>query len=159
VKKASLLLLFLLTFSSLSYGQFANSQKRGKWRFGGNIGGTFGNTTSILVAPSAIYDYNKYLSWGGGITFQYAGNNLNSATRLGVNLIGLVNPIEMIQFSTALEYSRIKFSDQLPSYIPSLFLGIGYRTENVTVGLEYDVLHEPGKSPHLRTQPFIRVYF
>ncbi|MBT8273653.1 MAG: alpha-ketoglutarate decarboxylase, partial [Bacteroidia bacterium] len=45
-------------------------------------------------------------------------------------------------------------------WYPALFLGAGYRTGNVTVGIRYDVLYDEDKSIYADPWiPFIRVYF
>lgn len=53
-----------------------NTQKSNFWQkvqFGGGLGLGFGsNYTNITVAPSAIYNFNQYVSAGLGLQYSYA---------------------------------------------------------------------------------------
>ena len=43
---------------------------------------------------------------------------------------------------------------------PALFLGVGYRSGNVTFGIRYDVLYDKDKSIYFDPwAPFVRFYF
>jgi hypothetical protein len=130
-----------------------------------NVGGGF---TDITVAPSAIYNVNDYVSLGIGIQGSYASvkNDYNSFI-YGGSLIGLFNPIEQIQFSIELEQLRVNNTyETIPNSIKNsfwntgLFIGAGYRTNNVTIGARYNVLYNEKDDVYANAfMPFIRVYF
>lgn len=134
--------------------------------FGGSLGLSFGSGfTNIVVAPSVIYDVNQYFSAGAGIQGSYVNfkNNFESYI-YGASLIALVNPIEQIQFSAELEQLRVNttydnnFKDDF--WNTALFLGAGYRTNNITVGVRYNVLFKESNNVYNEAfMPFVRVYF
>ena len=137
--------------------------------FGGGLGLNVGNGyTDIGISPSAIYKINEYISIGTGLQLSYVSvkNNYNSFI-YGASLITLVNPIDKIQLS--LELEQLKVNTHYESYfqIPSkhfwntgLFLGAGYRTNNVTIGGRYNVLYDQNDGVYSNAfMPFIRVYF
>ncbi|MEM7085163.1 MAG: alpha-ketoglutarate decarboxylase [Bacteroidota bacterium] len=148
-------------------------------RFGGGIGLSFGNGFfSGTLAPSAIYDFNEQFSAGVGLNGTY--NTLKptdrnfgySSTILGGSILTLFNVIPEIQLSSEFEqlYVTRKYdtgnTDTLAVveddryWYPALFLGAGYRTNNVTVGIRYDVLYDEGRSIYANAwAPFFRVYF
>ena len=168
------LFLVLFTFSLGGFCQDSTSVKNKsefwkKVQFGGGLGLNVGNGfTEIMVAPSALYNVNNYISLGVGLQGSYVAvkSNYNSAL-YGGSLIGLVNPIPQIQLSVELE--QLKVNTQYESYfqIPSkhfwntgLFLGAGYRTNNVTIGGRYNVLYNENDGVYSNAfMPFIRVYF
>lgn len=139
-------------------------------RFGGGIGLNFGDGFfSGTLAPAAIYDVNPYVSLGLGLTGSYSSQrNDFSSTIFGGNIIGLFNPIPEVQLSTEFEQLNInqRFENGVNPDIKdnfwasALFLGVGYRTGNITIGIRYDVLYDEDKSiyedPWL---PFVRFWF
>ena len=138
-------------------------------RFGGGIGLSFGDGFfSGTVAPSAIYEFNPQVSLGVGLngTFNKQKNTYKS-TVLGGSLIGLFNPIREIQLSAEFEELNVsrnwddRFSRANENYwYPALFLGAGFRSRNVAVGIRYDVLYDKSKSIYADPwAPFVRVYF
>jgi len=134
--------------------------------FGGSLGLSIGSGfTNIVVAPSVIYDVNDYFSAGGGLQGSYVNwkNNFESYI-YGASLIGLVNPIEQIQLSAELEQLRVNttyednFKDNF--WNTALFLGAGYRANNVTIGVRYNVLFKESNNVYNEAfMPFIRIYF
>ena len=139
-------------------------------RFGGGLGLSFGNGFfSGSLAPSAIYEFNPYVAAGIGLNVTYSEqNNVFNSTVLGGSIIGLYNPIQDIQLSTEFEqlYVNRNFDENFISNIddkywyPALFLGVGYRTGSVTVGIRYDVLYDEDKSIYADPwMPFFRVFF
>ena len=89
------------------------------------------------------------------------------STILGGSLIGLFNPIEAIQLSA--EFVELNVNRKWENYLsledekywyPALFVGAGYRTQNITFGLRYDLLYNEEKSIFADAwMPFVRVYF
>lgn len=167
LKTIVLTLSLLLAFNS-SFAQ--DDDKNEFWehvRFGGGIGLSTGNNIfSATLAPSAIYDFNKQFSLGLGLSGSYLSSKNNfKSTILGGSVIGLYNPIKDIQISGEFEQNHVKrnfdnsmFDDNY--WIPSFFVGAGYRTQNVTFGIRYDLLYDENKSIYANAwAPFVRVYF
>ncbi len=138
-------------------------------RFGGGIGLSFGDGFfSGTLAPSAIYQFNEQVSLGVGLNGTYnSRKDFYKSTVFGGSLIGLFNPIQAIQLSAEFEElnvsrnwdDRLGVSDENYWY-PALFLGAGYRTRNVAVGIRYDVIYDKDKSIYADPwAPFVRVYF
>jgi len=138
-----------------------------KVQFGGGLGLGFGSGfTNISLAPSAIYNVNKYFSAGVGLQYSYLKQrDFYTSSQYGASLIGLVNPIEEIQLSVELEQLRVNvdFEDTNTSrdfWNTGLFLGAGYRTENITIGARYNVLFDKDKGVYGDAlMPFVRVFF
>lgn len=137
-------------------------------RFGGGVGLSFGDGFfSGTLAPSAIYDFNRQFSLGLGLNGTYSSRkNLYKSTVLGGSLIGLFNPIDEIQISAEFEELNVsrKFDDPIYEddnyWYPALFVGAGYRSRNVTIGVKYDLLYSDTKSIYANAwMPFVRFYF
>jgi hypothetical protein len=136
-------------------------------QFGGGLGlGIGSGFTNISIAPSAIYNFNEYVAAGVGLQYSYLRQrDFFSSSMYGASLIGLFNPIEEVQFSVELEQLRVNltydnsdFSDDF--WNTGLFLGAGYRTNNVTIGARYNVLFVDDKGVYGDAfMPFIRVFF
>lgn len=137
--------------------------------FGGGLGIGFGsNYTNVALAPSAIYDFNQYISAGIALQGSYVRDKrFYESYMYGPSLIILGNPIPQIQLSAELEQLRVNvdYDDDLgfPNqnfWNTALFLGAGYRTNNVTIGVRYNVLHDSDKNVYSDAlMPFVRVYF
>lgn len=164
-------LIFLLTLSAKSQNRNFPTQDN-FWshvRFGGGVGLGFGDGWfSGTLAPSAIYEFNHQFALGAGLSATYAKHRDEyNATILGGSLIGLFNPIPEIQLSAELEEAHVNRNFELDGldlsdnyWVPSLFLGAGYRTQNITFGVKYNVLHDEEKSIYADAIiPFVRVYF
>ena len=161
---------FLAIFVAIICVNFASAQSdipaSQRVHFGGTLGLSFGSGfTNIVVAPSVIYDVNQYFSAGAGVQGSYVSwkNNFESYI-YGASIIALVNPIEQIQLSAELEQLRVNttyqdnFKDNF--WNTALFVGAGYRTNNVTVGVRYNVLFKESNNVYNEAfMPFIRVYF
>ncbi|WP_223845525.1 hypothetical protein [Flavobacterium selenitireducens] len=149
------------------------------WRrvqVGGGLGLGIGNGyTDIAVAPSAIYNFNRYFAAGVGITGNYVrfcdySSSIDEYRSwiYGGSLIALVMPIEQLQLSFELEQLRVNsriehFEDGTihdDFWNTGLFVGAGYRTQNVTVGIRYNLLFDADKTVYADSwMPFVRVYF
>ena len=145
-----------------------------KVQFGGGLGLSFGNNfTDIAVAPSGIYNFNEQFALGAGLQFNYVrSKDYYESTSYGVNLIALYSPIPQLQLSAELEQLRVNNSIDIYSqgyyygkvkdnfWNTGLFVGAGYRTSNVTVGVRYNVLYKTDNYVYSQAwMPFIRVYF
>ena len=138
-------------------------------QFGGAFGLSLGNEyTDITIAPSAIYNFNDHFALGTGLQYSHLKQkNYYSSNVVGGNLIGLYNPIEEIQLSLEVEevhvtnsyvdlYNNIKKS----FWNTGLYVGGGYRAENVTIGARFNLLFDKNKDIYGDAfMPFIRVYF
>jgi hypothetical protein len=165
------MLIFVLSFFQTVISQ-DNISKSLFWenvQFGGGLGLGFGNGfTNISVAPSAIYNFNEYVSAGLGVQYSYISQkNIYSSNLFGGSILTLINPIPEIQISGELEQLRVNstfkgtsggFNDSF--WNTALFFGAGYRTNNVTIGARYNVLHKDNQGVYTTAlQPFVRVYF
>jgi len=167
-KRICILLLFL-NGSFWSFGQSTNSTNdfMSRVQFGGEIGAQFGNNfTEVTLAPSAIYNFNRYVSAGAGLRGGYLKErNFYDAWIYGGSLIALFNPIREIQLSAELEQLRYNFSYSGPFayddnfWNTGLYLGAGYNSGNVVIGIRYNVLFDNDKFNSQPWFPFVRVYF
>ena len=161
--------IFLFFVSTIGFSQATTkSVFWEKVQFGGGLGLGFGTGfTNIAVAPSAIYNVNQYFATGLGLQYNYLSQkNQFSSHQYGVSVIALVNPIQEIQFSTELEQLRVTTSYENPAFASenfwntALFLGVGYRTNNVTIGGRYNVLYKQDRNVYGSAfMPFVRVFF
>ncbi|MFL1011062.1 alpha-ketoglutarate decarboxylase [Flavisericum labens] len=152
-----------------SFAQEKNNKFWDQVRFGGGLGLNFGDGFfSATIAPSAIYEFNKHFASGIGLNATF--NNQKSvykSTILGGNLIALANIIDAFQLSA--EYEQLHLNRRYnvnlnitdDSYwAPALFLGAGYRSGSITLGVRYDLLYDETKSVYADPwMPFIRFYF
>lgn len=167
------LLVFACSFMTLAIAQqsgFESQDDFGKQvRFGGGLGLSFGNGFfSGTLAPSAIYEFNRQFALGVGLNGTYnSRKNFYKSTIFGGSVLGLFNPIQEIQLSAEFEELNVHrnwendldIADQNYWY-PALFMGVGYRTQNITIGIRYDVLYDEDKSIYADPfVPFVRVYF
>lgn len=170
----SFVLMFFITLESKVNAQENEAIKSKSifWervQFGGGLGLGFGNGyTNIIVAPSAIYNFNEYVAAGLGIQYSYVNQKgFYQSNIYGGSIIALFNPIEVIQLSTEIEQLRVNTSydafyggDTDNFWNTALFLGAGYRTQNVTLGLRYNVLYKENQGVYANAFiPFIRVFF
>ena len=167
---------FLICFNYYDVNAQDSSEKNLKsnfWKkvqFGGGLGlGIGSGYTDITVAPSAIYNFNELFSLGTGLQFSYISQkDLYKSTVAGVNVIGLFNPIEQVQLSLEVEEVNVSTKFQYVGnttvkdnfWNTGLFIGAGYRANNVTIGARYNLLFDKDKSVYSDAfMPFVRVYF
>lgn len=170
----SLIFIFFISVNNLVFSQNIkeNNTKSNFWskvQFGGGFGLGIGNGyTNITVAPSGIYNFNDHFSTGLGLQYSYVkDNDFYQSNMYGGSIIGLFNPIREIQLSAEIEQLRVNtdfetiygtVSDNF--WNTALFLGAGYRTNNITLGVRYNVLHKDGEGVYADAlMPFIRIYF
>jgi len=162
-------LLCFCVFILINYNVFSQNQKDAFWdrvRWGGGAGLSIGNEfTNINLAPSAIYEINEFVAVGAGLQGSFLKQKIFFESYIyGASLIGLVNPTEFLQFSAELEQLRVHVDyvafEPEKFWNTALFLGAGYRSENVTIGIRYNVLHKNQtgfyNDPWI---PFLRIYF
>jgi hypothetical protein len=172
--KSVLLTLFLVIPLS-GFSQEPSSSKaetEGFWdnvQFGGGLGVAIGNDfTDITIAPSAIYNFNEHFALGSGLQYsRLKQKNLFASNVLGATLIGLYNPLEEIQLSLELEQVHVNttyvdlFNNAKRSFWNTgLYVGGGYRADNVTIGARFNLLFDKDKDLYGDAlMPFVRVYF
>jgi hypothetical protein len=163
----------ILLTSNLNAQVATKTPKSDFWehvRFGGGLGlSTTNDFFTLGVSPSAIYEFNPQVALGLSLNYTY--NRLKNQYRsniYGGSIIGLLHPIPEIQLSAELEQLRVNrtFEGSLRElgddnyWSPALFVGAGYRTNNVTIGLRYDLLYRDNRSVYASAlSPFVRVYF
>jgi hypothetical protein len=176
--RTSIVLAVFLTLSVLvcpqkMKSQNLNTQKSNsnpfweKVQFGGGLGLGFSNgNTNISLSPTAIYNFNDYLSLGAGVQYSYVRQRNSFTSNLyGGSIIGLINPVEQIQLSAELEQLRVNvdygsFNGSENFWNTGLFLGAGFRNGNVTIGGRYNILFNKNDSVYGEAfMPFVRVFF
>ncbi|HET8886338.1 MAG TPA: alpha-ketoglutarate decarboxylase [Salinimicrobium sp.] len=163
---------FFLIFLAVSQNLNAQDKTDNFWshvRFGGSIGASFGNDSFYgFLAPSAIYDFNQYFSAGVGLQGSLSSTNSFKASTFGGSLLTYLSPLPVLRLSAEFELLQVNMKDKYiggpdvdKNYMyPALFLGAGYRTGPVTIGLRYDVLYDEDKSIYSTPlAPFVSVYF
>ena len=172
VKQLLVSLIFCMVISNVSCLAQENDAPSRFWskvRFGGGIGLSFGNGFfSGTLAPSAIYEFDHRFALGVGLNGTYnSEKNTYSSTILGGSVISLYNVIPEIQLSAEFEQlnvnrsydARLALEDENYWY-PALFVGAGFRSNNITVGLRYDLLYDEEQSIYANAwMPFFRVFF
>jgi hypothetical protein len=138
-------------------------------QFGGGLGLGFGNGyADIMIAPNAIYNFNNYFSAGLGAQYSYVKQrNIFTSNIYGGSFIGLFHPIREIQISTEMDQLRVNSRFETVNgtatrdfWNTALFIGAGYRNENITIGLRYNVLHKDRDYMYVDAlMPFVRVFF
>jgi hypothetical protein len=159
---------FSFLLSSLGSSQNLNTNRSSSFidnvRFGGGIGLSFGNDFfSGTLAPFALYEINPYLMTGVGLNATYSSFNDNEFLVYGGSLIGIASPLQELQLSVEFEQLRVSRSFNNGAveenyWYPALFLGIGYTSGRVTIGIRYDVLYDEDKSIYANSyMPFVRI--
>ena len=163
------IVLFLLLSINKTWSQNNNYQSPSHVRFGGGIGLSFGDGFfSGSLSPSAIYQFDEQFALGLGLNGAYSSfKNRYNSTIVGGSVIGLYNVIPEIQFSAEFEelnvtrkykYAEGNVTDNY--WYPALFVGVGFHSNNFTVGIRYDVLYDRDKSIYADAYiPFVRIYF
>jgi hypothetical protein len=167
--------MLLLAFSSSFYAQekpMPKAKTGAFWehvQFGGGLGLSISNDyTNVTIAPSAIYNFNDHFAFGTGLQYsKLKQKNYYSSNVYGGSLIGLFSPVEEIQLS--LELEEINVNNQYTDFggtlkrsfwNTGLYLGGGYRQENVTIGGRINVLFNQDNDIYGSAfMPFVRVYF
>jgi long-subunit fatty acid transport protein len=167
--RKTLTFVFLWVFPFLIQAQKQQQSFGSKVRIGGGLGLSFGDGFfSGTLSPSAIYDFNEQFSAGFGLNGTYnEQKDLYTSSILGGSVLGLYNVIPQLQISFEFEelhvtgtYNNSLFLQNDNYWYPALFLGIGFRQHNFTLGLRYDVLYDANKSVYVNAYiPFVRVYF
>ncbi len=168
--------IFSLLFIGSSYFSFSqndNPYDGDFWNhmsYGGGLGLSIGSDfTEITVAPSALYNFNPKVAVGIGLLGSYVDvKNFYSSYIYGGSVITLFNPVDEIQLSAELEQVRVNNDYDLGFgatekdnfWNTALYLGLGYRSGNVTLGMRYNVLFDKNRYVYSEPfMPFVRFYF
>lgn len=161
--------LIALLFSAILLAQQTETiKKESFWdnvRFGGGLGLDFGNnSTTISISPTAIYDFNETFSLGAGVGYQYSKRGDVKSNVYSVSAVSLFNPFQGVQLSAEFEQLFINQkvgTEKVNRQVPALYLGAAYRvSNNVSMGVRYDVLYNKNKSVYASAfSPIIRVFF
>jgi len=156
--------LFIFFISFIGFSQ--NENQPNFWdnvQFGGGLGISFGsNQTTIAIAPSTIYNFNKYFSAGLGASYLYAKNHDVKSNVFGASVITLFNPFEQFQLSA--EFEQLFVNQKSNIYTsnfdyPALYIGAAYRIGSFSAGLQYDVLYNDKSIFASAFSPIFRFYF
>ncbi|MCJ1808503.1 MULTISPECIES: hypothetical protein [Flavobacterium] len=138
-------------------------------RFGGGLGLSIGNNfTNISVSPTMYYNFDDKTSVGLGLNSSYVKNSGNFTSFVyGVSGSLLYSPVEYLQLSTDIEQLRVNLDYNTISgrrfddfWNTALFLGGGYRMNNVTAGLRYNLLFKNTNNLYTSAwMPFVRIVF
>ena len=168
-KKHILVLIFSVLFLQGTKAQEIRSDFWNHVRFGGGIGLNFGDGFfSGTIAPSGIYEFDNTFALGLGLNATFNNQkNIYKSTILGGSLIGFFNVIPQLQLSAEFEQLNVDRNynvnlniEDENYWVPALFLGVGYRSGNVTFGVRYDVLYDNDQSIYIDPwMPFVRFYF
>lgn len=170
LKTISIIAILLVSSICFSQQKTPDSPQNDFWenvQFGGGLGLGFGSGyTDITIAPTAIYNFNEYFALGTGVQYSYLRQKgFFKSNNYGGSVIGLFNPIPEAQLSVELEQLRVNLTyeniDVTENFWnTALFLGAGYRMENVTIGARYNVLFDKDKNVYGDAfMPFVRVFF
>jgi hypothetical protein len=138
-------------------------------QFGGGFGISASNDyTDITIAPSAIYNFDDNFALGLGLQYSHLKQrNFYNSNIVGGSVIGLFSPIEEIQLSLEVEeihvnntYSDFYNNIKKSFWNTGLYVGGGYRADNVTIGARFNVLFDKNKDIYGSAfMPFVRVFF
>lgn len=138
-------------------------------QFGGGLGLSISSEyTDVTIAPGALYNFNEHFAVGTGLQYSnFKQKNYYSSNVFGGSLMGLYSPVQEIQLSLELEeinvtskYQDLGGNSTRNFWNTGLFIGGGYRQNNVTIGGRFNVLYDTNKDIYGSAfMPFVRVYF
>ena len=113
-----------------------------------------------------VYNLNEYVALGAGLQYKFLKQKDFYTSHLyGASAIGLLNPIPEIQLSAEVEQLRVNLRFDGNTAPPenfwntALFVGVGYRSGNATVGVRYNVIEDKNNLYGSAFMPFVRFYF
>jgi len=160
----------ILLFSQNSKAQDIEPSFWSNVQYGGGLGISFSSDFfSGTLAPSAIYRFNHRFAFGLGLNLTYnTEKNYYTSTIVGTSIQSFFNIIPEIQLSAEFEqlYVDRNWDERTTPYLdesywyPGLYVGAGFQTGNVTMGVRFDVLYVEDKSIYGNPyNPFVRFYF
>ena len=172
----AVLIFYNLSCNSQVQAQNPKSEFWSHVSFGGSVGLSFGSDFfSGTLAPSGIYNFNEKFAAGVGLNMSYSKKKYYYESYiLGTSILGIFNVIPQLQLSAEFEqlYVNRDWEDNIivigcntnncdESYwYPGLYLGAGFNTGPVTMGIRFDVLYDQDRSIYGNAyNPFVRFYF
>lgn len=138
-------------------------------QFGGGLGLGFANGFfSGSIAPTGIYNFNEQVALGVGLNATYnAQKDVYQSTILGGSVLSLFNIIPELQLSAEWEQLFVTRNFENNSafnnenyWYPALFVGAGFRSQNIIFGVRYDLIYDEQRSIYGNAwQPFVRAFF
>jgi hypothetical protein len=166
MKKIIFILCLCLSYMAEAQQQNRSSSFWDEVRWGGTAGANFSNRfTNVSIAPQAIYPVSPYFSTGLGLQYSYfERKNVFSSHLYGGSLLNFFHPVPYLQVSAELEQLRVnnRFDNGIRDefWNTALFFGLGYRQNNIIIGIRYNVLFDADKNVYPEAWlPFIRVFF
>ncbi len=120
---------------------------------GGSLGMGFGDFTNINISPQIGYMVNRYVTLGGGFSYNYYEQKNTDYTRnyLGANLYARAYPVQYLTLYAQPEVQRSWGKNNVEDVFACLLLGAGtvipMGNGGVTITFYYDVLQHSG-SPY-----------
>ncbi len=141
-----------------------------KVNFGGGLGLGFGNgSTNISFSPLAVYNFTPKIAAGLGLNYSYIKQrDFFQSSIYGGSIVGFYNPIQEVQISMELEQLRVNskiLSNQTLNsssnfWNTALFMGAGYNTGGLVIGIRYNVLYKQDNNVYSQAWlPFVRIIF
>jgi len=166
-------IIFIFLLVAYSQNNHAQDIEPNFWsnvQYGGGLGLSFGSGFfSGTLSPSALYRFNNRFAFGFGLNLTYnTEKNFYESTIVGPSIQSFFNIIPEIQLSAEFEqlYVNRNWDERTTDYLdesywyPGLYVGAGFQTGNVTMGVRFDVLYIDGKSIYANPyNPFVRFYF
>ena len=148
------LLSIAILFLSLSCLNAQTKFDSSKLEFGGQIGASFGDYTSITVSPKIGYAFNQMFSAGLGVSYSYYDYNSYYRNYTGLNFYARVKPIQNIILLAEPELLRTWGTNTESQIVPCLLLGGGVilpigNKSGISITFAYDVLQNK-ESPYWR---------
>lgn len=170
IQKLSMLSFFLLMASTTTtIAQEEDTRFLDRVRFGGGIGFNAGtNFLAFNISPTAVYQFNEYLSAGPSLIYSYQSSNSFKTSLYGGSVIVLANPFRELQLSAEIEQLRVNQTIERVgladfennTWNTAFFVGGGYNTGNVIVGVRYNLLFNDEDAIYTQAwAPFVRVFF
>jgi hypothetical protein len=134
----------LLVFTSF-FSLNAQTFDKKRLEFGGSLGASFGDYTSVNISPQIGYSFSKLFSAGIGLNYLYYSYDDNSINYAGFDLYAHLRPVQNIILLAQPEFYRNWGSYITSRFVPCLLLGGGVvlpigSSGGVSMTLSYDVL-------------------
>lgn len=124
-----------------------NGFDKSKLEFGGSIGMTFGDYTSINISPQVGYKLTNWLSTGLGVAYLYNDYNDYHTNYAGATLYGRIRPIKNIVLQIQPEFYRTWGNLFDSQFVPCVLVGAGVilpigNNGGVSMTLSYDLVQD-----------------
>lgn len=145
----TLCIFLLLSFCNINA---QTSFDKNKLEFGGAIGASFGDYTSVQISPQVGYAFTNIFSAGFGVSYLYYDYDSFSKNYAGLDLYARLRPIRNIVLQAQPELYRTWGKNIDSKIVPCLLLGGGVilplgNAGGISFMLSYDVLQN-NSSPY-----------